>query len=78
MLKFVWDAVLSLSIRAVFTITLFAGVNWLVWSIGARLGGSAPEPPPGALPLDPGFFPSAERGTPDPETEDLTLIVAGT
>ena len=40
--------------------------------------GAPPQPPPGALPLDPGFFPSAERGEPDLEIEDLTLIAAGT
>ena len=31
-----------------------------------------------ALPLDPGFFPSTERGTTELETEDTTLITAGT
>ena len=36
------------------------------------------QTPPGALPLDPGFFPSAERGVPELETEDRTLITAGT
>ena len=32
----------------------------------------------GALPLDPGFFPSTERGVPELETEETTLITAGT
>ena len=31
-----------------------------------------------ALPLDPGFFPSTKRGTTELETEDTTLITAGT
>jgi transposase InsO family protein len=47
-------------------------------AFAAGLGGAAPKPPPGALPLDPGFFPSSERGTPALGTEDLTLIAAGT
>ncbi len=32
----------------------------------------------GALPLDPGVFPSTERGALELETEDRTLITAGT
>ncbi len=40
--------------------------------------GAPPQTPPGALPLDPGFFPSTERGALELETEDLTLITAGT
>ncbi len=40
--------------------------------------GAPPQTPPGALPLGPDFFPSTERGTPELETEDMTLITAGT
>lgn len=40
--------------------------------------GAPPQTPPGAPPLDPGFFPSAERGEPKLETEDPTLIATGT
>jgi transposase InsO family protein len=40
--------------------------------------GAPPQTPPRALPLDPGFFPSTERGEPKLETEDTTLITAGT
>lgn len=40
--------------------------------------GAPPQTPPGALPLDPGFFPSAERGGPASESQDQTLIAAGT
>ena len=40
--------------------------------------GAPPQTPPGALPLDPGFLPSAERGEPVLEIEELTLIAAGT
>ena len=40
--------------------------------------GVPPQTPPGALPLDPGFFPSADGGKPTLEIEDLTLITAGT
>ena len=40
--------------------------------------GAPPQTPPGALPLDPGFLPSAEKGKPKLETEDPTLITAGT
>jgi putative transposase len=47
-------------------------------AFAASLGDSAPKPPPGALPLDPGFFPSAERGVPGLRIEDLTLIATGT
>ena len=36
------------------------------------------QTPPGALPLDPGFFLSADGGKPTLEIEDLTLITAGT
>lgn len=46
-------------------------------AFAASLGGSAPKPPPGALPLDPGFFPSTERGQPD-SNWNLTLIRTGT
>ena len=44
----------------------------------ARCGLAAAAAALGALPLDPGVFPSAERGEPKLETEDLTLITAGT
>ena len=47
-------------------------------AFAASLGGSAPKPPPGALPLDPGFFPSRKRGMPAHDTENPTLIAAGT
>ncbi len=40
--------------------------------------GAPTQTPPRALPLDPGFFPSTERGVPELETEDMTLITAGT
>lgn len=40
--------------------------------------GAPPQTPPGALPLDPGFFPSGEKGEAELETEDRTLITAGT
>jgi putative transposase len=40
--------------------------------------GAPPQTPPGALPLDPGFFPSTERGEPVSESEHLTLITTGT
>ncbi len=40
--------------------------------------GAPPQTPPGALPLDPGFFPSGEKGEAKLETEDQTLITAGT
>ncbi len=40
--------------------------------------GAPPQTPPGALPLDPGFFPSTERGEPGLEIEDPTLITIGT
>ena len=40
--------------------------------------GALPQTPPGALPLDPGFFPSTERGEPVLEIEDPTLITVGT
>lgn len=40
--------------------------------------GAPPQTPPGALPLDPGFFPSAQRRKPALKTEDLTLIATGT
>ena len=40
--------------------------------------GAPPQTPPGALPLDPGFFPSTERGEPEMEIEDPTLITVGT
>jgi len=40
--------------------------------------GAPPQTPPGTLPLDPGFLPSAERGEPVMESEELTLITAGT
>jgi hypothetical protein len=35
MFKTAWDAFLSLVILAVFTIALFGGVNWLVWTYEA-------------------------------------------
>lgn len=40
--------------------------------------GAPPQTPPGALPLDPGFFPSGEKGEVKLETEDQTLIATGT
>ena len=40
--------------------------------------GAPPQTPPGALPLDPGFFPSAEGGEPELEIEDRTRIATGT
>ena len=40
--------------------------------------GAPPQTPPGALPLDPGFLPSAERGKPALKIEEPTLTTAGT
>ena len=40
--------------------------------------GAPPQTPPGALPLDPGFFPSGVKGEAELETKDQTLITAGT
>ena len=40
--------------------------------------GAPPQTPPGALPLDPGFFPCTERGEPLLAIEAPTLITAGT
>ena len=40
--------------------------------------GAPPQTPPGALPLDPGFLPSAERGEPGLKIEKPTLITVGT
>jgi len=36
-------------------------IAWSPAAPDAALGGSAPQPLPGALPLDPGFFPSGEQ-----------------
>lgn len=47
-------------------------------AFAASLGGSAPKPPPGAPPLDPGFFPSAEERKANLEIDDPTLIMVGT
>jgi len=40
--------------------------------------GAWPQTPPGALPLDPGFFPSGVKGEAKLETTNLTLITTGT
>ena len=40
--------------------------------------GAPPQTPPGALPRDPGFFPSGEQGEAKPKTEHRILITAGT
>ena len=40
--------------------------------------GAPPQTQPGALPLDPDFFSSGERGEAELETKDLTLITTGT
>ena len=39
----------------------------------AALAGSAPRSPPGAVPLDPGFFPSTGHQESKPEANRLTL-----
>ena len=39
----------------------------------AALGGAAPNPPPGSLPLDPGFFPSTKQKESKHEPNRLTL-----
>ena len=40
--------------------------------------GAPPQTPPGALPLDPGFLPSAEKEGPVSKIEKPTLITVGT
>ena len=37
--------------------------------------GALPQPPPGALPLDPGFFPSGERAQTETHNRTLTTTV---
>jgi transposase len=55
-----------------------ARVNRPPSAVCAKNGGAAPEPPPGAQPLDPGFFPSGDNGEATSDHLNPALVATGT